>query len=132
MNDEYRKSLRDFMARRGRPVEISENDRTRYPDFPGLWVSTYGWVDGEAQEHAQSCSWVVDAGVSLTEVSYSEFTDTDSDNKETVGINVEPAGTSDVRCTCGQYRGVTLRWQGSLMEAVQEIFGTPGPGRIVL
>jgi hypothetical protein len=125
MDKEYRTALRDLMAKKGHPVEFDERWKSDYPDSPDLWVSVYGWVDHRADEHGRVCGWEVPAGVALTEVSYSEFTDTDADNKTTLGINVTPTESVDIRCRCGEFRGVTLRWEGSITEALQTIFGMP-------
>jgi hypothetical protein len=125
MDASYRAALRGLMARLGQPVEINREDRAQYPDDPGMWVSVYGWRDYQAMEHGRECGWIVPESVVLTEVTYSEFTDTYSDNDQTVGINVESTKSADIRCTCGQYTSMTLRWDGTLREALEQICGAP-------
>lgn len=132
MNEDYRAALRGLMERKGLPVRIDQEDKIRYPNDPDMWVSVHGWVDRDAEEHGRTCGWKVDPGVHLTEVSYAEFTDTERPADVSVGINVEPTESAGIRCTCGQIEGVTLRWEGSIMEAIQTIFGTSGPGSIIL
>lgn len=141
--DGYAEAIRDFIARRGRPVEIIEGERERAPDDPSAWVCVHGWLDQGAYRHCRplmgerdtisgDCHWVVPAGVHLTEVSYSQFADTNSDNDVEVGINVasvvdEHGVGASIDCACGKYRGVTLRWVGTLGDVLREITGSRQP-----
>lgn len=133
MDEGYRKALRKLMERKGLPVKFEERERERFPDSPHMWVCVYGWVDYDAREHGRNCGWEVPAGVILAEVTYSEFTDTEAPNVDSIGINVESSGDSQIRCMCGRFSGMTLRWKGSLADALQELFGPPSShGPIIL
>ena len=115
MSEEYKAALRDLMRRKGRPIR-----RRSEPQWPEFHVSTYGWLDYAALVHAgyEGCGWLVEPGAVLVEQAYSQFTDTDHDNESEVGINVGP-----VRCTCGKYTDVTLRYVGSLGEILRDLLG---------
>lgn len=133
MNEEYKKALRELVARKGKPVEFQE-PRYEWEDEDG--VSSYGWQNIEALEHVMqitdeqrkrygysvedypACEWVVDEGAELKERTYSMFDGTGCGNQDEVGINVTPA-----RCKCGKYQGVTLRYTASLADTLHELFG---------
>lgn len=140
---DFRAGLRRLLSEQGQVVQVKDEDRERYPSSPERWVSPYGWEDFDAtyhvktpteQERAQwpdvekyyhSCSLVVPEGSILEEVSYSEFAGTGHEYDESVGINVYggPEGApTEVRCSCGKYRGLTVRWQGSLTDALTFLF----------
>jgi hypothetical protein len=130
LTDDQKVKMRAFLQAKGQPVDFREK---RYEwDQP---VSTYGWHDNRAMEHTMTptrsygkhyygdgCSWVVEPGVVLREVTYSMFTDTFSDNADEVGVECSP-----VRCECGKYTDVTLRWVGSLGDLMRAIFGPVVP-----
>lgn len=72
------------------------------------------------------CSIIIPEGVEIQEVSYSEFQDTYSGNLDTVGINAYggiKGSESEVQCSCGKYRGLTIRFEGSLYSALESILG---------
>lgn len=133
--DEYKEKMRDFLARKGKPVLFEE--RTGWDDEPK--VSTYGWTDHNADVHCQpvvttktytygeGCHWVVPEGAVLTEHTYSQFTDTFSPNNDEVGVNVTPA-----HCACGKFTDMTLRYAGSLGEVIREIVGVEHRNEIIL
>lgn len=133
---EYREGLRRLIQEEGRPVFISERERAEWPSTPELWVSTYGWEDDDAQRHVSkapagyhaperfgNCGWVLPHSMLVEEVSYSEFQDTDTANKNTVGINAEGSEGEPITCLCGKYSGVTLRVETSLSAALHSILG---------
>lgn len=113
--DEYKPKVRRFMTEKGIPVLFDERFGDREPEV-------YGWRDGEAYDHGRECGWVVPEGATLTEETYSQFTDTFSDNRDEVGVNVEPC-----HCTCGKYTDVTLRWDGTVDEMLTAILGYKTP-----
>jgi hypothetical protein len=135
---EYKAKLRDFMEREGRKVEFNERERERHPEWPEFHVSTYGWTDYEAERHIHApawretvhgdgCKWVVPEGAELVEQTYSQFTDTFSDNEQEVGINV-----SGCHCACGKYTDVTLRYVGTLSQVLHSLLGLPVQPKITL
>lgn len=123
-SDEYRARVRDFMARHGNPVQF----RPRQYDWEADdEVSTYGWHDLEAMDHAGgtvrrrgTCHWVVPEGARLSERSYTMFAGTFVDADHEMGVNVTGA-----RCACGRYPNVTLRWVGSVAEMLHDLLGLP-------
>lgn len=115
---EYKRKMRDFMQRRGTKVEFE----------PDGYVSIYGWSDWQAHSHIRKgCSWIVPEGAVMTEESYSQFVDTFSDNEYQVGINV-----SGCRCKCGEYKNVTLRFDGTIADVMLEITGAPARAAVIL
>ncbi len=132
-SDEYKTKVRDFMARKGRPVLFSETSWDGTPE-----PSPYGWVDHDADLHCRQpsdkypdlgdgCSWIVPEGAVLTEETYSQFTDTVSSNDNEVGSNA-----SGCRCACGKYTDITLRWTGSVTEMLHDILGISGKLTVTL
>lgn len=87
LDEVYRKGLRDLLMKKGVVVAIDEDEREEFPNYPDLWISTYSWKDLRANDHLRrdSCSIIIPAGAVVTEVCYSEFQGTFSDNRETVG-----------------------------------------------
>lgn len=120
----YRAALRDFMQRRGHPMEI---DREAEYDFEE--VSTYGWRDHDATTHCVSgtCSWIVPEGATLTERTYSMFEDTFTGNRDEVGVNAHPC-----HCACGEFTDVTLRFTGNLGEVTRDVLGIGHAPQITL
>lgn len=120
---DYREVLRAFVEGKGRPVRFTDPGN----EYPMFRVSTYGWVDYEAMEHIREdkCSWTVEQGAAVEEQTYSEFQDTFSDNRDTVGTNVAPA-----HCACGRYRGVTLRVECTLGEMLKEVLRPGDPAHL--
>lgn len=124
LTEDQKVKMRAFLQEQGRAVEFTGREGDYQP------VSTYGWHDHEAWEHASNsrqgrsggCSWVVEPGVVLREVVYSMFTDTFHGNDDEVGVECSP-----VRCACGKYTDVTLRWVGSLGDLMHAIFGPAVP-----
>lgn len=118
--DDYREALRAFVESKGRPVKFTDPDN----EHPMFRVSTYGWCDYEAFDHIlrDKCTWTVDQGAAVEEQTYSEFQDTYSGNKDTVGTNVTPA-----HCACGKYKGMTLRVKCSFGEMLKEVLPPPDP-----
>ena len=132
-NDEYKSKVRDFMARKGRPVLFARTDYQGNPE-----PDVYGWVDHDADAHCRAvdekypglgegCTWVVPEGAVLTEETYDQFQDTFSDNAQEVGSNA-----SGCRCACGKYSDVTLRWTGSVTEMLHDILGIDGKLKVIL
>ena len=146
LEEEYRAGLRRLLEENGVVVRIDEQERRRSPEDPSYWVSPYGWKDHDATQHVKSptardlatwgeeecnryfgrCGLIIPAGASVEEVTYSEFQGTFVDNDSTVGINAYGGGrTSEtsIHCTCGKYRGLTVRWEGSLRDALMAVLG---------
>lgn len=145
LEEEYRNGLRKLLATKSVVVKINEQDRQADPNNPEFWVSPYGWKDHDATNHVrtptanelkwygadahrdiQSCGLYIPRGAQIQEVAYSEFQGTFVDNESHIGINAYGGGKSSetqIRCNCSKYRGLTVRWQGSLQEALTEILG---------
>lgn len=144
--EEYRAGLRSLLREEGKVVKIDERGKERYPNTPEQWVSYYGWEDFDATAHLHtptaqerkqwpdadqyyhSCSLIIPEGVQVEELTYSEFAGTFVDSDSTVGINAYGGArgeASELRCSCGKYRGLTVRWEGSLQEALSHILGLP-------
>lgn len=128
---EYKAKLREFVQEKGRAVQFVEQ---RYSWSEPDDVSTYGWTDYDAEKHIhpwdakdERCSWVVPEGATLTERTYSQFTDTFHSNENEVGINV-----AGCHCACGKYTDMTLRYVGSLTEVLHSLLGIPTRTEIVL
>lgn len=133
--DRYREKLRELIQQKGRPVQIDWHEYERYKawghaDDPDDYVSTYGWTDFDALSHVASgggtCEWVVPPGSVVREKTYSQFTDTFSDNENEVGVNV-----GGCHCVCGRYKDVYLRWDGSVGDAINLVMGVPDAGRSI-
>lgn len=125
--DEYRELVRDFMARKGRAMNVNRN-----ATWDGDRVSSYGWGDMErSYEHVapfnpkynqgEGCHWIVPEGAILEEHTYSMFAGTFTENTDEHGCEVYP-----VHCACGRYEDITLRWTGSLTEMLHDILGVDG------
>lgn len=98
---EVRDRLRTFMQQAGQPIQFNTDGN----------VSIYGWLNWEADEHIRetNCTWHIKPGATLTEHTYSQFTDTFHDNTNEIGVNAYPA-----YCTCLEYTNQHLRWTGTL------------------
>lgn len=81
----------------------------------GDW--TYGWRDynWDRRDHPD-CPWIVTEESKVIEYSYSEFTDTFSDNENKVLLAL-----TNVNCTCGKYTGVTIGVEGGAMELLHSL-----------
>lgn len=113
-----------FMAAKGQVVEIHEQGKTSYPNSPAFWVSTYGWQDYEANVHKRTCAIIVPDDVEMEEISYSVFTDTYAANNDELGLNAfggDEGAPNEIRCSCGEYRGLTLRFVGELGDVIKFI-----------
>lgn len=133
----FREALSAIIAEDGAPVLIDEKRRKQWPTDPDMWVSTYGWRDTDAYDHckpkssgyygAAGCSWIVPEGVEVEEVAYSEFQDTFSGNEVVAGVNAyggSKGSETEIRCACGKYRGVTLRYEATVAELLARLFNT--------
>lgn len=107
---------------RARWSRLASAKRLLTPTLPACGVSPYGWTDFKANQHLKNCSWVLPPEVAIEEVTYSEFYDTYSENSENIGINAVGVGES-IRCACGKYSNVTLRYEASLGEVLTGILG---------
>jgi hypothetical protein len=118
--------MRHFMAANGTPVEINKEERAKRPDFPESWIGQFSWQDFNATRHIESseCRWEVPKGAVLHEVTYTTFGDTYNDDI-TVGINANSTPEADIHCTCGQYTDMTLRWNGTMKDALWSLLGFP-------
>ena len=127
--DEYRELVRDFMARKGTPMDVN-----RDAEWECDRVSVYGWghqdwnihyhfaeYDAKKQPRGESCRWIVPEGATLEEHTYSMFAGTFTENTDEHGCEVYP-----VHCVCGRYEDITLRWTGSLTEMLHDILGVDG------
>lgn len=120
---EYREALRRMLAEKGRPVLLEEPRYSWQQDGdPDDNVSTYGWVDYEIEGHLRGggCSIVIPEGSVVREKSYSQFQDTDTDNKSEVGLNV-----GGCHCRCEMYSNFYVRWTGSVGDAIRALFPPP-------
>ena len=126
--DEYRVLIRDFMARRGQPMDVNRDASYSFDR-----VSTYGWNhrDWRINEHVMEfsekwnrgdgCAWIVPEGAILEEHTYSMFAGTFTGANEEHGCEVYP-----VHCRCGKYTDITLRWTGTVTEMLHDILGIDG------
>lgn len=98
---DFKVALHRFIARRGIPVDVIDDDYRR--------VSPYSWMHVAAWAHSQDdkCSWTVPETAEIIERSYSVFVDTYQDNENEVGLEVDGAS-----CACGKYTDMSLRWVG--------------------
>ena len=144
---EYAEGLRNLLRSKGAVVNVLEEARERHPASPERWVSAYGeWKEVEATWHLlppthpeargyrdaaayfHACPLLVPEGVEIEEVTYSEFGGIDSPEVVTQGVNAyggREGSVSEIRCGCGRLRGLTLRWEGSLQEALLSVLGEP-------
>lgn len=142
---EYSAGLRRLLQEKGKVVRIREEERARHPHEPEYWVSTYGWEDHDASAHVHtptaeelrrwgdeatkyfgSCGLFIPAGAEVEEVAYSEFQGTFVDNETHIGLNAyggKRGNETEIRCNCSKYRGLTVRWEGSLQAALAETLG---------
>lgn len=129
--DDYKALMRDFMARKGKAVDLSPK---KYDWEEDDEADFYGWTDWNADQHirpydkdTEPCGWVVPEGAVLYERTYAQFTDTFHSAEQEVGINVKGC-----HCRCGKYTDVILRYTGSLGEVMREITGTPTRAEVTL
>jgi len=118
--DDYNSDLRAFIAREATPVKPD----TQF-DFD-VWESydQYGWHDMEAKRHIDECGLVVPEGAETREIWFSEFRNTFEDNDDALGVNAyggDKDSETNIRCNCGKYSGLMMRWEGSLHDALQEL-----------
>ena len=130
LTEDQKTKMRAFLQEQGRAVQFtgardattSRSRRTAgTTTTPGSTSASAPAPSGRTY-FGDGCSWVVEPGVVLREVVYSMFTDTFHDNENEVGVECSP-----VRCACGKYTDVTLRWVGSLGELMHAIFGPDVP-----
>lgn len=110
------KKIKKFVLENGSAVYINEEEKKRWPDNPEFHVSIYGWDNTTVTQHGQKCGWVADEHSEIKEVTYSMFEGTFSDNSDEYGLNL-----TGVRCTCGKFTDVTLRYKGTMFEILQTI-----------
>jgi hypothetical protein len=80
----------------------------------GDW--TYGWRDYNRDRREHKCPWVTTEESKVIEYSYSEFTDTFSDNENKVLLAL-----THVNCTCGKYTDVTIGVEGGAVELLHSL-----------
>lgn len=80
----------------------------------------FGWVNYDAVNHIRNgCRWVLPAEAKVRSIDVDEFADTLIGNRT---LNtVECAGAS---CTCGAYKNVTLRYEGTIQDLVHDLLDT--------
>lgn len=146
IEEEYRAGLRELLRTHGTVVQIKEAQQARHPELPEQWVSVYGWEDFDATAHLHtptaselalysdaasfygSCELLIPAGVTLEEVAYCEWAGTGVESDDEVGINAVGGGedsATEIRCRCGKYRNLTVRWKGSVSDALQAVLAQP-------
>lgn len=115
--------IRTLVEERGAPVRFTGTDWQGNPE-----PSYYGWEDHEAQRHVHpyeepGCAWVIADQAVLIEKTYGVFDGTDHSGLDEVGINISP-----VRCACGKYDDMTLRYAASLGEVLKYVLDNDGRG----
>lgn len=104
-NEEFVSKVRSLIVKNGKPMV----------PFEDRWDLVYGCTDWDALEHIRhdKCSWKVADGQMVEEQYHSEFMDTYSGNRETIGMEVGGASSA-----CGKYTNIRLRWEATLPEAL--------------
>lgn len=85
----------------------------------GGWV--YGWQgyhEPTDEGHSGGCHWVETPESEVVEYSFSEFTDTFSDNE-----NKTLLALTHVNCMCRKLKDVTIGIEGGAMELLHELLG---------
>lgn len=124
VQDDYKEALRYFVESAATPVMIEIGYKGQE-----IWDSynSYGWRDSVVQKHAESCGGiVVPKGAVLREVAFSQFRSTFTGDSEVIGVCAwggDRDSSTSIHCSCGQYRGMLLRWEGSFFEAMQGVLG---------
>lgn len=118
--------LRKLVTEHGVPVEPDSNIPRFSLDAYDVWedYSTYGWQYFAAISHLRECELIVPEEVEIRELSYREFAGTDCDFDHSVGVNMyggDSEADSSIRCACGEFSGLMMRWRGSLSAALREI-----------
>ena len=80
----------------------------------GGW--TYGWRDYNWDRREHKCPWIATGDSEVIEYSFSEFTDTFSDNENKVLLAL-----THVNCTCGKYTDVTIGVEGGAVELLHSL-----------
>lgn len=130
VQDDYKEALRAFLAGSATPVMIDRGYSSSIWDS----YSIYGWRDITVKDHTDECGLVIPKGVEVREVFFSQFQDSFSDNAEAIGINAwggDKDSDTTIRCNCGKYTGLMIRWEGSFYEAMQGVLAA-GDGATVL
>jgi hypothetical protein len=120
----FQQLLRKMVRERGQPVAFTEEDYEGNPT-----VSVNGWIDYDAYHHVRGigdelgCSWFIEEDALLTEETYYMAGDTDNDGTHEAGINITP-----VRCACGKYQDMHLRYADSLGSILRYLLSNDGGG----
>lgn len=135
LDDATREAMRQVIVERGEPVDT--RDRGRYGDDSyfandiSSWISTFGWRDYDASEHLrEGCSLIVPQGVTVAELNFSQFENTNQDNSQHHGLSAyggDEGAESEIRCACGQLRGMVLLYQGTFSDLVRETLSKLNP-----
>lgn len=116
----FKAAIRAFIAAKGKP--IAANGGSYYN----------GYEDGEAHLHTDpdwgGCGWIVPEGVVMTETSYVEWGGTFGTDSHEIGIDLNSTPTANIRCTCGQYENMSLRFEGTFGEVLLGALGSGSGG----
>lgn len=85
----------------------------------GGWV--WGWQGDYSlrdEGHSVGCYWVPTDASEVVEYSFSEFTDTDSDNEHKVLLAL-----THVNCQCRKLKDITIGVEGGAMTLLHELLG---------
>jgi hypothetical protein len=126
---QHRQAVLGFLAAHAGPVNVTEQQYS-WKEHPWESVSVYGWQDFDITRHIRGrdskppCALIIPDGIELRDVNYSQFQDTFAPNSETIGLNAYGgAAGSDtaIRCTCGRFGGLMIRWEGSLSDILLDV-----------
>lgn len=115
-NNSVEQKLVKFLLENGHAVMEDNSPRIWTPTEEATPVSPYGWAYDRADEHSKTCPWTADPDYQVLEVDYSMFFSTFDDNYDEYGLNLQTAS-----CSCGKYKNVTLRYIGTVGQALQTI-----------
>jgi hypothetical protein len=114
--DRLTRTVAETVVRLGTPVADHEDQ--------------YGWQDHEAIKHRKGldpeiykyvkeleCPWVCPEDPEIEEDYISEFVHTFTDNSDTAVINL-----FHVSCACGKYTDRTIRYEGTIVGFIPQMF----------
>ena len=150
VSEEFKEGLRSLLTERGQVVHMDQRNSSSSNPFEQY--SEYGWVDYKATVHTQQhfdfahsddelteagfarCRLVIPRGAKVAEVAYSEFAGTGYASEQKAGVNAYGgrSGPKAIHCSCGKYRGLMVRWEGTVEDALRHILGFTGSFTIEL
>lgn len=114
--DGYNKALRDFLLRKGGPVQLDRDDDKR-PNY-------YGWVDYDVASHfrpvtqgGDGCVATVEDDAAIVAESHSQFMGTFYEGSEFRSFLI----MRDVRCECGKHEHLIWGYQGEMGDVLKGV-----------